>query len=73
MFRVCHAILSGSCSLVVTCWEKVELLALLNVIVSCVFVMEWYLIILISDHCRLPYYDDHCQVSGNFVKAETWQ
>ena len=26
MFRVCHAFLSGYCSLVVTCWERAGLL-----------------------------------------------
>ena len=36
MFRVCHAFLSVHCSLVVTCWEWVNLLALLCVIFYCV-------------------------------------
>ena len=31
MFRVCHAFLSVHCSLVVTCWERADLLALLYV------------------------------------------
>ena len=38
MFRVCHAILSVHCSLVVTGWEKADLLALLYVMFNCVFV-----------------------------------
>ena len=31
MFRVCHAVFSVHCSLVVTCWERASLLALLYV------------------------------------------
>ena len=38
MFRVCHAFLSVLCSLVVTCWERANLLALLYVMFSCIFV-----------------------------------
>ena len=45
------------CSLVVTCWERANLLALLYVMFSCVFVtfpsgvlgQVWYLIVLIPD------------------------
>ena len=37
MFPVCHAVLSVHCSLVVTCWEKAHLLALLYVMFSCGF------------------------------------
>ena len=38
MFCVCHAILSSVfCSLVVTCWERVDLLALLYVMFFFVF------------------------------------
>ena len=61
MFRVCHAFLPVHCSLVVTCWERANLLALLYVMFSCVFVtvpcglpdQEWYLIVLIPDLCLL--------------------
>ena len=35
---VCYAVFSVSCSLVVTCWERADLLALLCVMLSCVFV-----------------------------------
>ena len=38
MFRVCHVFLSANCSLVVTCWERPDLLALLYVMFNCVFV-----------------------------------
>ena len=36
MLRVCHAFLSVHCSLVVTCWERTGLLALLCVVFWCV-------------------------------------
>ena len=36
VFHVCHAVSSVPCSLVVTCWEISDLLALLYVIFSCV-------------------------------------
>ena len=38
MFRVCHAFLSVHSSLVVTCWERDGLLALMYVMLSCVIV-----------------------------------
>ena len=38
MFRVCHAFLSVHCNLVVTCWERADHLARLNMKSSCVFV-----------------------------------
>ena len=57
MFRVCHAVLSVHCRLFVTCWERANLLALVYVMFSCVFVtlpcgvlgQMWYLIVQISD------------------------
>ena len=65
MFHVylCYAVLSVPCSLVVTNWERADLLALLCVMFSCVFVtlpirvpcQVSYLIIPISDLC-LPVY-----------------
>ena len=65
MFRVCYAFLSVHCSVVVTCWERVNLLALLYLRFSCVFVTflcgvlgkVWYLIISIPDLCLLTYFD----------------
>ena len=36
VFRVCHAVLSVPCGLVVSCWERANLLALLCVMFSCV-------------------------------------
>ena len=63
MFCVCHAVLSVHCSLVVTCWERANLLALLSVMLSCLFVIShvvagqvWYLIVSIPDLCLLPYF-----------------
>ena len=64
MFNVCHAVLSVPCSLVVTCWQRVDLLALLYTMFSCVLVtfpyvvlgQVWYLIVSIPDLCRLRYF-----------------
>ena len=64
MFRVCHAFLSVHCILVVTCWERADLLALLDMMFSCVFVTfpcdvlgkVWYLIVSIPDLCLLTYF-----------------
>ena len=63
MFRVRHAVLSVHGSLVVTCWVRADLLALLYVMFSCVFVtfpycvlgLVWYLIVSIYDLCLLTY------------------
>ena len=61
MFRVCLVFLSVQCSLVVTCWERADLL---HVICYCVFVtfpcgvpvQVWCLIVLIPDFCILSYF-----------------
>ena len=63
MFRVCHAFLSVHCSLVVTCWERASLLALMCVF-YCVLVtfprgvlgQVWYLIVPNSNLCLLTYF-----------------
>ena len=60
----CHAFLSVHCSLVVTCWERADLLARLYVEFSSVFVtipcgvmgQVWYLIVSIIDLCPLTYF-----------------
>ena len=49
-FRACHAFLSVHCSLVVICWERANLLALLYVMFYCVLSLShvvslWYLIV----------------------------
>ena len=62
-FRVCHTFLSVHCSLVVTCWERANLLALLYVTFSCgfgtfpcgVLGQVWYLIVSIPDLCLFTY------------------
>ena len=67
MFCVCHVILSFHCSLVVNCWERVDLLARLFVKFSLVFVtfpcdvlgQVWYLIVSIPELCLLAYFDSN--------------
>ena len=62
---LCHIVLSVSCILMVTCWEKADLLALLYVMFYCVFVtfpygvlgQVWYMIALIPEFCLLPYFE----------------
>ena len=64
MSCVCHAFASVHCCLVVTCWERTDLLALVCD-VSCVFVtfpcgilgLLWYMIVSFPDLCRLSYFD----------------
>ena len=64
MFCVCHVFLSIHCRLVVTCWERADLLALLYVMFYCVFVTfpcgilgkVWRLIVSILDLCLLFYF-----------------
>ena len=60
---VCHTVFTFPCSLVVTCWERADLLALLCVMFPCVFVTfpygvlgRWYLNASIPDICILPYF-----------------
>ena len=77
MFHIClyYTVLPVPCSLVITCWERVDLLALLCVIFPCVFAtfpygvsgQVWYLIVSIPDYCLLLYllypnmcYDKEC-------------
>ena len=62
---ICDTVLSVSCSLVVIYWEMADLLALLYVMFSCVFVtlpcydlcQVWYLIESSPDFCLLPYFN----------------
>ena len=63
VFHVCHAHLAVPCSLVVTYLDRADLLALLYVMFSCIFVTIpygvldplWYFIASIPDLCLLPY------------------
>ena len=65
VFHVCHAVVSVPFSLMVTCRERADLLALLSVMFSWVFVtllygvlgQVWYLIVSIVDSCLLPYFN----------------
>ena len=59
-----YTVLPVPCSVVVTCWERADLLAHLYVMFSCVFVtfpygflgQMWYFIVSIPDICLLPYF-----------------
>ena len=59
---LCNIVLPVSCNLVVTCWERAELLALLYVLLRFVTFtygvldQAWYLIVSIPDLCFLPYF-----------------
>ena len=66
VFHVYHyyAAISVYCSLVITCWERTDLLALLCLMFPCVFVtfpygvtgQLWYLIVSNPDLCFLLYF-----------------
>ena len=58
----CHAFASVRCCLVVTCWERADLLALVGDVLLCfchfpmwVLGQVWYLIVSIPDLCHLSY------------------
>ena len=61
---LCYAVLSVLCSLAITYWERADLLALLCVVFSCIFVtfpydvlgQVWYLVALNPDLCLPLYY-----------------
>ena len=57
MFHLCYVVLSVPCGLAITCWECADLLALLCVVFSCVFVTLPYgvlgEIVSIPDLCLL--------------------
>ena len=63
MSCVCYAFASVHCCLVVTCWERADLLTLVGN-VYCIFVtfscgilgQVWYLIVSFPDRCRLSYF-----------------
>ena len=66
---VSHAFAYVHCCLVVTCWEKADLLAL-GGDVNCIYVtfpcgilgQVWYLIVSFPDRCRLSYFKKLCTV-----------
>ena len=63
LYCVCHAFASAHCCLVVTCWERADLLALV-LMLNCVIVtftfgilgQVWYLIVSIPDLSPLSYF-----------------
>ena len=69
---LCYTVLSVSCSFVINCWERADLLALLCVVLTCVFVtfsycvqgQVWYmnLIVYIPKLCN-PLYFLICAIS----------
>ena len=80
MFCVClSSVLSVPNSLLVTCWERVDLLALLYVIFSCVFDtfpygvqgQLLYMIVSIPDLCLLPYFQPFVKLH-DFAKSEIY-
>ena len=64
MFVFVISNVSVPCSLVVTCWERVDLLALWYMMFSCILSpcgvlgQVWYLIISSPDFCLLLYFDN---------------
>ena len=66
MFRVYHAFLSVHRSLMVTYWERANLLSILYVMIACVFVtfqcgvlgQVWNLIVSIPENCLLTFFAD---------------
>ena len=62
---VCHAFVSVQCCLVITYWEKADLLALVCGVKLCFVTIPcgilgqvWYLIVSIPDLCPLSYFVD---------------
>ena len=77
MSCVCHAFAPVRCCLVVTCWDRTDLLAL-ACDVYCVFItfpcgilgQVWYLIVSFPDLCRLSYFVKHCVPNQTLVHAD---
>ena len=67
---VSHAFASDHCCLVVTCWERADLLALVGD-VYCIFVtflgQVWYLTVLFPNLCNLSYFDEY-EISTRCIK-----
>ena len=65
------------CSFVVTCWEMANLLVLVYVMFSCVFVtypygvlgQVWYLIVSIPDLCLLTYFNEMSRFYSKLQKV----
>ena len=64
VYCVSHAFASAHCCIVVACWERADLLALVGGI-YCIFVVlpcralgqVWYLIVSFPDLCRISYFE----------------
>ena len=75
---VSHAFASVRCCLVVTCWERADLLALVDD-VYCIFItfscgilgQVWYLIISCPYLCRLSYFLNKTHTKTNGLKNTT--
>ena len=81
LFHVCQAVLSVPCSLVVTCWERTDIFALLCVMFSCVLVtfpygvlaqVWWYLILSIPDLCLLTFIQCSGYALGVVINTAQW-
>ena len=62
---VWHSFLSVHCSIIVTCWERADLLCAMFYCVFIAFLcgvlcQVWYLIVSIPDLCLLTYFDPQC-------------
>ena len=73
-----QTVMSVSCSLLATLWERAELLAFLYVMSSCVFVtfpfgvlsQMWDLIVSIPDLCLFPYFDHNNMNNSDSLDIE---
>ena len=71
-----HAFVSVHCCLVVTCWERAGLLALVGD-VYCIFVtfpcgilgQVWYFIVSFPDRCRLSYFNSKAPIMIGFFSS----
>ena len=68
MFSVCHAVLSVHCSLVVTYWERANLLALLYVMFSFVLSLSHVVSVVRYGICLYGFFPFFLKVILLFVK-----
>ena len=79
MSCVSHALASVHCCLVVTCWERADLLALVGddycilVTFPCgILGQVWYLIVSFRDRCRLSYFVFNNRLVLFYVQYMHW-
>ena len=79
MSCVCHAFTSVHCCLVVTCWERADVLALVGDFILCfvtfpcgILGQVWYLIVSIPDLCHLSYFSYKITVLTILREYHTW-